>query len=431
MKKWLVICMFLLIFAPKLGGIIDTMSMFALFIFFRGIGNLKNINLPSYITRPTTLYLSFAIIMVVYVLFLITINNLNDFYQFLRFGRVFVNVLGVFGLVVFYYKYYKNDYAKELMYHLWLCIIAHGTLMAIMFVIPSVNNFVITQLVQMDETSRNFESRLLGKRIGGLTSSWDAASGIQSLGLLLLPFVLNYCERSKKKKTLIYLTIPISFMAIAISGVTGLVMIFVVGFTFSIYNFFKVKKYILRFLLVITVAFFLLKISFDYVLVNNKEMIEDSSIGRTVFMLTQDNTQYSGSKRSRTATETVDLIFSKMYFLPSNESVFLFGRGGSGRSSDYVIKADPGIILNFHNLGFFFVIVLYSYCIKLFIRSIKIQKQSLYLGMAISSVLLTILVIDSKVMYLLARNSLSIMLFAYFAMFSIGKTNVEKKKVKK
>ena len=418
MKKLLPLCMFLLIYAPKIGGKIDSLSIVAILLFSLALNKKTIISLPKRITKPTILYLLFGSFMFIYSINLFVIYNLSDIYQILRFGRIIVNVLGVFGLVVFYYGYYKDLYGQMLLYHLWLCIIAHAFLMLLMFVLPSVNNFVITQLVQIDEANRSFETRILGQRIGGLTGSFDATSGIQALGLLLLPFVFKNFATTKKRSILLYLTIPITLFSIGISGVTGFVVIFVVGGLVIIPRLMKIKD-LLKYLMITLAIVGTVGVVLNYLSSNHPELVKDTSLGRTIYMITQDKENYSKSKRLTTANGTIEKIFSEMYFLPDNDMYFLFGRGGSARSKDYVIKADPGIILNFHNLGVFFVLVLYPFCITVIIKSIKLNKQNLYLGISISAILLTILIIDSKVMYLLARNSLSIMLIAYFSLYSI------------
>ena len=418
MKKLLPLCMFLLIYAPKIGGRIDSLSIVAVLLFTLAINKKIIVSLPKSITKPTILYLLFGSIMLVYAVILFVIYNLSDIYQILRFGRIIVNVLGVFGLVVFYYGYYKDLYGKMLLYHLWLCIIAHAFLMLLMFVLPSVNHFVITQLVQIDEANRSFDTRILGQRIGGLTGSFDATSGIQALGLLLLPFVFKNVATTKKRSVLLYLTIPVTLFSIGISGVTGFVIILVIGGGIIIPRLMKIKD-LLKYLLIAFAFVVSLGLVLNYLSSNHPELVKDTSLGRTIYMITQDKDNYSKSKRLTTANGTIEKIFSEMYFLPDNDMYFLFGRGGSARSKDYVIKADPGIILNFHNLGVFFVLILYSYCISTVIKAIKQNRQNLYIGISISAVLLTILIIDSKVMYLLARNSLSIMLIAYFSLYSI------------
>src|SRR5690606_18210345 len=135
-----------------------------------------------------------------------------------------------------------------------------------------------------------------------------------------------------------------------------------------------------------------------------------------IFMITQTDELSKHSKRGSTAAETIEQIGTEMYFLPEDMQTFFFGKGGSGRV-DYMIKADTGPTLNLHNLGVFFVLILYPYCIFIAFTSLKSSKKNLYMGMAISAVILTILVIDAKVAYLLARQSLSIMMIAFFSLF--------------
>lgn len=417
-KKVLPIFMFLLIYAPKVAGSIDSLSAFCFLVlvwsFFRSSYKPK---IPNYLIRPVSIYLLFGVVMLAYGVLLFALYGLRDTYQIMRFGRVIINLLGVLGLISVYYSYYKENLGRVLLYHLWLCIIAHAFIILLMFTIPPINEFVITQLVQMDETNRSYETRILGNRIGGLTNSWDATSGIQSLGLLILPFVLHYAGRTPAKRRLILLTIPLSLLAIFLSGVTGLVNVVVIGALFSVFHFSRIKKYIPRFIAVILIIGVIGSVSFNYLAKNHPDLIIDTSIGRTIFMITQNDEFSTHSKRGSTATETIDKIGSEMYFIPMDTQTFLFGKGGSGRSSDYIIEADPGPTLNVHNLGIFFVLILYPYCFFMVLKALKSSKKDLYMGMGISAVLLTVLIIDGKVAYLLARQSLSIMLIGYFSLF--------------
>lgn len=421
MKKILPVLMFLLIFSPKIGGSLDSLSIVCMLTFFVSFLTDRNINFRKNILSSTLLYLGFGLVMLAYSILLKSLYGLNDNYQILRFGRVIVNVLGIFGLVRLYLFYYQDEYGKKLVFHLWSCVICHAILMVLMFLVPAVNEFVITKLVQMDEENRTFERRLLGQRIGGLTNTWDAASGVQSLGILLFPFAIKYSSISKNRKWLLYCTIPLTLISILISGVTGMVNIIVVGFVITIVNFKHLKKYVFKtlgiafiLLILVTFVFSIVKLSS----LKEAKWVTTTSIGRTLYMVTQDEEFYEKSNRNSTADETVSRISSNMYFLPESDLAFFWGRGGSGRSEDYRVKADPGPTLNLHNLGVFFVIILYSFCFWNLFKAIRSSKSDLYFGIALIAILATILLIDAKVMYLLARQSLSIMLIGYYALKS-------------
>jgi hypothetical protein len=406
--------MFLLIYSPKIAGRIDSMSMFAFLVFLFVIINNKSLQFPRILTQHTMGYLVFGIVMLFYVVIHKSINGLQDTYQVLRFGRVIINVLGIYSLIVLYYTNYKNNFNHILLYHLWLCIIFHAVIMILMFLFPIFNQFVLTYLIQLEEDHKSFETRILGQRIGGLTGTWDAASGIQSLGIILIPFILKNFGVSKMKRFLIKITIPISLAAIFLSGVTGLVNIILVSVLLFTFHFRYLKRAFFK-----TVIFLLFFVPISWYILgeigkSDAPFITNSSIGRTIFMLTQNDEIYEKSTRSTTASETVDKILSNMYFLPEDQQTLFFGKGGSGRGPDYIIEADPGITLNLHNLGIFFVIFIYSFCLFMIIKALKIGKVDLYLSLGVAAVLLTIMIIDAKVMYLLARQSLSIMLIAYY-----------------
>lgn len=409
MKLFLIFSMFLVIYSPKLPGNIDTLSAFSILIFGVALINNKFKKLYKRMRKSINLYIGFGFVMLVYSFILYVFNGLTGTYQILRFGRVIVNTLGVLGVAALYLSKYKESFHKYFLLHLWLCIILHGVIMLFMFVNSSFNSFVVNVLLQSDPMGDGYVSKIKGLRIGGLTSSWDATSGVQSLGILLLPYVYNFFGNSMIKKAFIILTIPLSLFCMAVSGVTGFVVIGAVGLIFMVYFHKKVK---LKYLVLISFISLLLVSSLGYFMNTNNDRIKDSSIGRTIFMITQDDSAYSSSKVGPTAESTFDIIFNTMYFIPDEVSVILFGKGGSGRSQDYVIKADPGPTLNLFNLGAIFVLVFYVFCFRMFKKSIDYSKTNFYIGLSVASILLSLIIIDAKVQYLLARQSLSIMLIA-------------------
>ena len=409
MSVFLLIAMFLLIYSPKIAGNIDTLSAFSIIIFIIALLGNKTRALYKVIYKPIRLYIVFGVLMVIYSYLLFAFNSLTDTYQILRFGRTIVNTLGILGLASLYFNTFKERFSEYFLLHLWICIILHGLLMLLMFLDASFNAFVINDLLLNDPMSRGYEMKISGLRIGGLTSSWDATSGVQSLGIILLPFVYNVFCNNFIKKLLALITIPLSFFAIAISGVTGVVVLGIVAAIFVVIHYKRINfKIVFHVGFAALITLFLL----NWVLKDNEQRIQDSSIGRTLYMITENDEAFKSTKAGNTAKSTFDRIFNEMYFMPDKLSAIIFGKGGSGRSKDYLIIADPGPTLNLHNLGIIFVVMLYTYYIRMIFHSIKLSKKNFYIGLAIASILLSLLIIDSKVQYLLARQSFSIMMIA-------------------
>lgn len=409
--KLLIFTMFLLIYSPKIAGTLDTLSMVSIIVFVLSLLTGTVTKIAQVILRSYIKWIWFLIVMLVYSLILYSVNSLSDTYQILRFGRCIVNLLGILGLVSFYYQAYSTKFVQKLIYHLWLCIMAHAVLMLIMFFSPSVNSFVVNQLIQLDVMARGYDVRIEARRIGGLTSSFDATSGVQSLGILFLPFIYQI-TKSRYRYVIITISVLFSLFAIFISGLTGFVVLTVVGLPVLLFHFFRNGSKLIKYVPAFSAIIVLILLIFNFIILQDEDMFKNNSIGRTLYMVTQNADYYSEAKYSSTAGSTIERITRTMYFLPDRESELLFGRGGSGRSSDYRVRADPGIILNIHNLGIIFVIFLYSYIVVTSFSSYRLMRSDYYLGLCLLSIFLVLLIIDLKVQYLLARQSFSIMLIA-------------------
>lgn len=404
----LIIIMFLLIYSPKVAGTLDTLSIASFLVFIASLvtGNVGRMN--ETVKKGYLKWIFFLVLMLIYCIFLYAVKDIRDMYQILRFGRSIVNLLGIYGLVSFYYRFYGTRFVQKILYHLWICIMLHAFLILLMFLFPSLNSFVIDQLIQIDESNRSYETRIEAIRIGGLTSSFDATSGVQSLGLLLIPYIYTYM--AKTGKIIVIFSIPLSLFAIAMSGVTGFVMLSTVGLFILFTSIKKGKAKIFRYIPVALFSIGIVFVVFNTYILSDSEVYRDNSLGRTLYMITQDESYYSEYKYSATAFSTIDRISGSMYFLPDNEIDLFFGRGGSGRSNDYKIKADPGLILNIHNLGLIFTILLYGYVLYILLASYRLMKREYYLGLCLISIFSVLLVIDLKVQYLLSRQSFSIMM---------------------
>ncbi|MFW6222068.1 MAG: hypothetical protein ACOC3T_00500, partial [Bacteroidota bacterium] len=377
-------------------------------------------------------------------------NNITDMYQPLRFLRCIVNTVGVASLLSLYVKHYESNAGTRLVKDLWFCLLFHAVIITIMFLVPPVNEFIIMHVRKVDPNSEHFKTLLDGNRIGGLTASWDATSGMQSLGIILLP---AFWVKGYKNIFMVLGVIFFSLFSMFLSGATGFITLalntFFITFLWPnrafnaqhhslIFNIKAAGKRInrtinIKFNLLLTFLLTIMIIS--YVVINILPglslMISGTSIARTTNMFLSD-TEYElkhNNKRTITANRTIKTIMD-MYFLPSETDVFLFGLGGSGRKdNEYYIPADNGIILNVHNLGIImslllYCFILYDLCVAFKYRHKLPQKSFITLF-----VMITILLIDAKVQYLIARNSLSIMLIAVFTMWhEIGLLKFQRRK---
>lgn len=409
MRRLLFFCMFALLFGPKVAGYIDTLSAFCVLIFIVALvsGSFRYLRLWAGV--HVLGYVLFFLLIISQVSLVVISTNLTDYYQILRFGRAIVNVLGVAGVLALYFRFFGSGAPRIIITHVWLCIIAHGLLMITMFISPYINELVVDHIVVVNADSPNYADRKAGNRIAGLTSSWDATSAIQAIGILLIPLIYT-AQRSSFRRILVLGTIPLSLAAMALSGLTGFVVLAVVGTTMAL--FWGGPRFKMRFLASSILVLGFIGMFLFYIAEINPQGLRDSSLARTSYMVFGDSVvDYSKASRAPTAAETIAKIFNNMYFLPESTQSLLVGLGGSGRSSNnYIIKADPGPTLNMHNLGVFTTFILYAAILSELFGILVRRKRNTQVTLFAGVILMTVLVVDMKVQYLLSRNSLSFMM---------------------
>lgn len=411
MRLLLFSAMFLAIYAPKIGGHIDMLSITCASLILISLCTTSYRYLYNTTKNRITVYCLFFILMAGYTSALLYFHNFDDLYQPMRFLRATINSLGIISLISLYYRFLKTDSLETIIFHTWLCIIVHAFIITLMFLNPSFNTLIVDHIVMVNTESDNYEARINAKRIGGLTSSWDATSAIHATGILLIP-IISSIKNTIKSRILIYCTIPFSLLAMSLSGVTGFVTLVLVGIL-TLFSGRSIKK-LIQISISLVIVFMIFIGALSLLSKHAPAELNDSSIYRTIFMITGDeHIDYARSKRAPTASETVSGILNNMYFAPDNVIDFLFGLGGSGRSeSNYIIEADPGPTLNLHNIGFIASFALYLMISISFLHAFSIRKNHRNLSNFVIIIIGTIIIVDCKVQYLLARNSLSFMMIA-------------------
>src|SRR5690606_23709018 len=146
--------------------------------------------------------------------------------------------------------------------------------------------------------------------------------------------VLRMFKIKKIVRIAMYATVPMSLFAMAISGVTGFIVLIVLGVILGIS--YSTKRFVLLLLSLAPTLFIMLVVVIKLGVYISPLEKKDTSLYRTIYML-GGAVEYDGSGKTSTAGKTMSAIAGKMYFLPDSLNVFLFGRGGSGRSEDYVV----------------------------------------------------------------------------------------------
>lgn len=404
----LLLAMFLLIFGPKINGWIDVVSLTSLVVVAFHFLSLNLSHMPHAVRwRMGILFFLFSVLLA-YASTHGLWSGHDSYFQTLRFGRVVINGLGCAALVSFYYRAFGHEASSTIMGHLFHCLVLHAFLMLGMFISPAFRDLIVNQVVQADPDSRTYLAKALGYRIAGLTDSWDALSGLQSLGLLMVPLLVT----RQRQFSYVYAAMAslLLLFSVAISGRTGIL-------TWIVLTPLAVLFCDLRRLHRTTwVSVAALSIASIILLGPLRDWafraIEETSLGRTVSIFHADADTTSSSRER--LSETFATIFHEHYFVPDQSATFVFGTGGSGRDSWDYVPADNGPVLNLHNLGVVSCAAIYGSVLWMLFSGLSIRSSSpLVAGICLLAVLL-VLMIDVKVLYLLSRNGFTVMLIPVF-----------------
>jgi hypothetical protein len=322
----------------------------------------------------------------------------------LRFGRIIVNFLGVAALVSIYYRWFGPTAGQVIMRHLFHCLVIHAMIMLGMFVSPLFRDLIVNQVVQADPSSRTYLAKATGYRIAGLTDSWDALSGLQSLGLLMLPILLT--RQSGLTYGYAIAATPILLFSVAISGRTGFITLsLLLPLAIRYTNFRQVHR---ATVVCVTVAIAGAVVIMGPLRNDCIQILEDTSLGRTLAMF---GLEYSatGDQHDR-ITETFRGILTQHYFLPETWRTLLVGTGGSGRESWDYVAADNGLVLNLHNLGIGCFAIIYGLIVWMLIGGMRVGRNSPQVAGVCALAVALVILIDIKVMYVFSRNGFSVML---------------------
>ncbi len=403
-RNMLLIPMFLLIFGPKTNGWIDVVSITSVLVIFAHFLCLNTSHIPAGTKyRMVTLGCAFCLLLG-YATGHYLMQTEPNAYQVLRFGRVCINFLGTLALISFYFRAFGESASRVIVRHLFHCLVIHAVIMVGMFASSSFRDLVVNQIVQADPDSRNYLAKATGYRIAGLTDSWDALSGLQSLGLLMLPILLT--RRAALSYGYALLATPLLLFSIAISGRTGFITLAIllpVAIRYT--DFRKVHRATLVGITVTAVGTALVVGPFRSVCIR---ALEDTSLGRTVAMFGLD---YSTSRHQRERLgDTFTAILAEHYFLPPTWQTLLWGTGGSGRDPGDYVPADNGLVLNLHNLGIGCFLIIYGSLLWMILSGTAVHRHHPEVAGVCALAVLLVMLIDVKVMYVFSRNGFSIML---------------------
>jgi hypothetical protein len=355
---------FLFIFGPVLNSLgvwadlILFLSIVIIILNFKKIHQLKGANF---------FYIFILLYFVVSIrsLFYDKINPLQWLAFVFRPIRILLTLFAGFIIVLITEKKMKEDLLQNILKFIYLSIFLHGFIMILQFFNPDFKSFVY-QYTTTGEFRSTFEFDF---RMGGLSGSSGGAvlSVVQSIGILILPFLLRMTNSIFKKFVYIIYVVPIIF-SIIISGRSGIyaIMIFL---PISLVINYDILKTIRVTIISITIFLFIFLITY-----NNLNYFENSgfyyAFNRTFesFITYKEEQQI---KEETTMALLDHIIFPDLFTLlwGSNDAVF-------NTQFDRNVDSDIGYIKSLFGFGFFGFLAYYSpvfYFLKYTYRNIDIS----------------------------------------------------------
>ena len=393
--------LFLMIFGPKFDGWLDILSLTSAIVFLYCICQFRLSSIPLAARQGSLIVLCAVAALFTFACCHYLLGIDPEPYQTLRFGRVILNFGGVFALVLVYHERFGRSARTFLAHDVFHCLVVHAVIMLLMFLSPGFRDFVVNHMVAVDPESRSYVAKVSGYRIAGLTDSWDALSGIESLGLLMLPILLT--RGRPISYTYAACSAPLLIFAVAISGRTGFVtlaLLLPVALYFTDLR--RLHRGVVAAGLVVGIA------AACWNLFGHTEVLDsvrESSIMRSLSVLGVED----HARRHESLGDTFAAI-REHYFLPEKWSTFFLGTGGSGRATGSYVAADNGLVLNLHNLGIICWVLMYGLLAGMVLRGLACRRQdAATAGYCVLAVLI-VLSVDAKVAYVYARNGFTVMM---------------------
>ena len=363
----IIIAVFLYIYGP----VILSINRFFDISFFTSIGFI----IYSLINKRTIFPLYIIIFIPILILFIYSglLVTLTDEYTLsillrliLKPFRIIIVIMG--GVALAYIIYYRNifTYSNDTLYYIFISIALHGAIMIIQLINPEFKDWIygFTTTGQFRSTfDYNF-------RMGGLTQSSGGAilSVVQSVGVLLTPYIWKIANKKNKIQLLLGNVIIIS--SVLICGRSGLWAI-IIGIPLILIwqNEFSFYKTIVKIPLLISIfGGILYFILFFYSGIQEESNIY-YSLGRTLdeFIEYKEGGDFT--------SPTVNELKTHIIF-PTDFKTFIMGDGEHllGKSFDRELQSDIGFIKNIWGFGIIGSII---YWLPLLIFAISITNNKI------------------------------------------------------
>lgn len=362
---FLIYLLFIFIFGPvlnKFGAWIDFIFIFSIIIFILNLKYIKQINKPP-------LYYFFILIIFYFLVSIkiLTYPELTLLTWMLNFIKPFRIILTLFsGYFLARILFQKNYTFLDIIKYIYYAIIIHGIVILIQFINVDFRDFIYSYTTT-GEFRSTFEYEF---RMGGFTGGSGGAvlSVVQSLGIILLPFILKY-NLTLLTRFSIYFGSFVILTSIILTGRSGIYCI-LIFLPFSIYQAYGTYKTI-KYTFYTFSACIILFIFINQLLLSLELTDFYNSFYRTF------DSFISFSETGKYENETVSIL--KDYILIPDIETLLFGSNDAllNHDVDRNLDSDIGYIRNIFSFGIFGFAVYALPFIMLLIYTYKKIKSSI------------------------------------------------------
>lgn len=357
--------LFLFIFGPvlnKVGSWLDLIFIFSIIITIVNIKKIKHLNQKPF--NYFSILFLFYIIISIKIIFYPYITILNWSLNFLKPIRIVFTLYSGYFLANYLFNEKYNLY--DILKFIYISIILHSFIIIAQFF-----NIDFRDLTYAYTTSGEFRSTFEYEfRMGGLSGGSGGAvlSTVQSLGIIILPFLLNYNSKIFTKVFFVLSSFVI-LLSIILTGRSGIycILLFLPISLYLNYGVYKTIKY----------NFFILSFSiFAFLLIN--QLLQ--SLGFTEFYNSFYRTFDSFISLTETGKyENETVLILKDYILFPDLETFLFGSNDAllNYDVDRNLDSDIGYVRNIFSFGIFGFILYIMPFILLMIYSLKKMKFSI------------------------------------------------------
>jgi hypothetical protein len=348
-STFMLIWLFLLVFAPifQYGGV--KLNSSYLFIFFPGIIGFLHFYFKKEKNAQINNLLRILIISGIFLFMRQSVVYFKDITIIRDLFIGFVLFFSCYYFVKLYRKIYKYRFHEKMLNDLYLVGLAHAFIVVATFLYPSIKSVIYEFIWVTPKATKYLLGEASGYRFSGIVQSgFSFLSTTHALFFVL--GIINFKLKSNPSflrigKYIFYQLII--FLSILLIGRTGLLLLIVF---YSVYSLFGIFKYLKRLLIskkllkTLVVLFLVTMTLFSMIDFSYYQMQLNFAFEVYYYFL----------ETGRIGSTSTDILLQKEYFLPSNLLEILVGTG------NYAVASDSGWVRFIYGSGMVGIIIAYA-----------------------------------------------------------------------